>query len=594
MASPDTTASMKIESEGVEITEGISAIVIRPENAVALAKIIALNKDAATFINLIDAFDNLKVSFRYGSDAWVKVFDGIVEDTSPILNLGMQNLVATAYGKGRALRNTKCNTSYGVESENPTIDTPVEIWGDIISNYVEKSFGGAATGYTMAESYSGGAAPSINFMFNPYRSNMDIINHTLLLIQANQAGGVGHHWTVDMSGALLVKPLDGTIGVWTKWWDTDQDGSTLVEGTDFIQYSFSKRVRSKDFANKIILSTDMRKPGYDYWAELAAANNLWTRTGNGAEADDAGNKQVGANSLKLSADANQNVYWHFPNAAANWDFTKIGSGNNPPQIKLYARRTANANHAVVLQLRTTDSTNYFHQMLFNTASDTHLMPVAGDWYHLVFPLIGGTPDGWDSFGNPSWSNIDFIAINFVNTGFAGANDFWLDDIHFTGKIIREAYNSTNIAANNEHQKLVRMNSAVDDSMIAATDTGMAAMLAYAELLRAQTIPTIGTVKLYGIVDMWPGMWVHIHAEKTNGTFRIDSDFRVKEVQHEFSGLHEFYTSLMLTDDMNNSFAKGPSEMMSIYRNVVFIDPEAQSLKTTGIDPLVPRLSVDYP
>lgn len=593
-----STPQFKVEVGATEISDdSVSVEVVRIENAVSRARLMANDYEGKTFIGNLDIFANLKVSFRYGSDSWTKMFDGTVEDVSPTLTMDGQTVGALAYGIGRCLRNTYCNTSYGSESENPTIDTPQEIWVDLRDNYVQKSFDGAATGYSLGLSYAACAAPTIKYMHNPYRPCIEIFNQTLMLIQANEAGGDGHHWFVDTAGTMFLKPIDSTRGAWTKWWRTNQAGSTLTEGQDLINYNFFKRARSKDYANKIILCTDLRKPGYDYWCEDADTNGLWDETDADITiADDAVNYIVGADSLKFTAAANQLADGFYPSAAAggaaNWDFTQVGSQDSPIYIRFYARRTANAHHAVTLQLCTTDLNNYFYQNLFNTAASTALMPQALEWYQLEFPIRG---DSWLVQGNPDWANIDFINVEINNTGFAGATDFWLDDLHFTGKIIREAYNSTAIGTYDEHQKIIHMQSSVDDSMSATDDTGMAGRLAYAELLTAQNIPVVGTVKTPGIIDILPGQWLHIHADRqhSGGTYRVDSDFRVKRIIHNFNN-KGFTTRLELTDDMVNTFAKGPSHLSSVLSHVLFTDPEALSLKSTGIDPQVPRLSKDYP
>lgn len=589
--------SIKIESDATEITDGIAVTIIRPENAVSRVRLRTWNLAAANFIANLNTFDNLKVSLRYGLDAWNKVFDGVIEDVSPVADEANRFVDCLAYGQGRALRNTHCAISYGSESENPTLDTPKEIWDAIVDNHINKDFAGNATGYAITKTYIANLSnPTISFIYNPYRPNIQVINEICQVYAAYRAGLASVHWFVDPSKNLFINTIGAHENVieWPSFYGGSEAASLLEQGTNIISYGFSKRVHSKQYANKIILATDMRKPGYDYWNENAAVNVLWVNEQGMSFADDAINKIVGANSLKFTATASQLCIAYYPSVAQNWDFTKIGSENNPPKIRFYARRTGNLNHAVSIQLRTTDNLNYFYQNLFNTAGDTHLMPNSGDWYQMDFPLISGTPDGWSSYGSPSWSNIDFIAVYFANQGYAGANDFWLDDLHFTGKIIREAFNSTAIAANYEHQKVVRMNTAVDDTMIAATDTGLAARLAYAELLTAQKIPIVGSIVTYGMVDVLPGQFVHCHGEKQNGTFRIDENFRIKEIQQDFTEYGKLFTTLRVTNDLVNTFAKGPADLASLYRNVLFTDPEAQSLKATGIDPLVPRLSKDYP
>jgi hypothetical protein len=49
----------------------------------------------------------------------------------------------------------------------------------------------------------------------------------------------------------------------------------------------------------------------------------------------------------------------------------------------------------------------------------------------------------------------------------------------------------------------------------------------------------------------------------------------------------------LTDDLVNSFGSGPGEQLSALAKVLYVDPEAKSLKSSGVDELVERLSINY-
>jgi len=596
---PDPTYKLEVDST-VLSHDTFNVEVVLIENAVSLAKVIFNDYQRKHYIANIDLFADLKVSLRYGSGAWTEKFCGIVEDVAPILDNKGQLVVATAYGQGRALRNTHCNTSYGTESVNPTIDTPTEIWTDIVDNYVEKSFGGAATGYTLDLASSDGGSPTIRHLHNPYITNLSILNQTLLFIQAFRAGSSGHHWMVGTDGQLRVKRINTDIAGWTKWWRKNVAGeveseadSTLIEGVDFLSYGFSKRARSKDFANKIILSTDLRKPGYDYWTEGQAA--LWGHTAVQIEVvDDNATFLVGAESIAANCPpggGGAGFFW-FPAAKdAAWDFTKIGSEKTIPTINFYARRNDTL-QAFSLILRT-DAVDGF-SLTRNINND---MASVDEWYHFSFP-VGPYYDRKEDLTDRKWTGSgDWANINYMEFALQTAADnrfVYLDDLHFTGKIIREAYNSTSIVANAEHQKIIRMNSAVDDSMKQADITGTAARLAYAELLTAQKTPIIATLETPGIVDLLPGQYMHIHAAKRNsGAFRIDTNFRAKQINWAFKE-NGFRTVTQITDDLESTFSKGQAELMSAYYKVVFTDPEAQSLRATGIDVLVPRLSVDYP
>lgn len=594
----------KVEVDSTILSYDVFSVeVVLIENAVSLAKVLFNDYQSKNYIANIDLFSDLKVSLRYGSGAWTEKFCGIIEDTEPRLNEFGQVVVATAYGLERCLRNTHCNTSYGTESLNPTIDTPSEIWTDIVDNYVEKSFGGVATGYTLDLASNNGGSPTIQHLYNPYLSNLSILNQTLLFIQADRAGSSGHHWMVGTDGQLRIKRIGTDIAGWPSWWNTDEAGSTLVEGRDFISYGFSKRARGKDFANKVILTTDLRKPGYDHWCEYRGAgadsgSHLWGSDANIdlANANGAGFFVVGAYSLQATPnDDNIGTFWYPLAKNASWDLTKIGSENAPPFLGFYYRQTRTPTFISYIYLMT-DAANYWSISTLPTGS---IFAEIDKWVHLSLPVgpyhalfLDETGKRWNNNGG-DWSNINWIEIGLAGT--SSGEDCYTDDLHLGGKIIREAYNSTSIATYDEHQKIVRMNTAVDDSMVAADDSGTAAMLAYAELLTTQKIPITATLETPGIIDLLPGQFIHPHAaKKADGTFRIDdANFRVKQVNLTFKK-NGFRTVTQVTDDLTNSFAKGPTELLSAYYKVVFTDPEAQSLRATGIDVLVPRLSVDYP
>jgi hypothetical protein len=583
----------KIEADSTEITDlCISTVVTRPENAISRCTLLASNTDGATFISKLDLFDILKVSARYGSDSWTKIFEGVIEDVGPVVPAPGFMCTALAYGYGRALRNTHCDTSFGKESQNPTLNEPHEIWEDLVDNYVNKSFGGAATGYAITKTYIHDLAnPSINYVNAAYKSCLEMVNLICDLRQSVSPTS-GPHWFVDPSKNLRIEVLGTDQTGWTKWWRTNEAGSTLTQGEDLLAFNFKKR--SRVFANKIVLCSDLRKPGYDYWTNNQSG--LW-----GSETavltDDADTKVVGSHSLKLEpSNAVDAAYMWYPSAKnAGWDFTKCGSEQTNPTLNLYARRNQDLGAGSMLSLFTSAGNRYYISV-FNDQID-----VSDEWVHLTYalgPYWNLRSRGemrryrWLTQGAPNWNNINWIEF-VINSG-SGNNDLWTDDLHFSGKIIREAYNSTSIASSkHEHQHIIYLDIAVNDSLTAATDTGTAAQLAYSSLLTMQTTPTVGTVTTPLIVDILPGQRVHIHADKQNGTYRIDDTFRVKEAISS-SNERSYFTTLQLTNDLDTFRAKGPATQFSDLAKAVFTDPEAKNLKASGIDLLIPRLSKDYP
>jgi len=64
---------------------------------------------------------------------------------------------------------------------------------------------------------------------------------------------------------------------------------------------------------------------------------------------------------------------------------------------------------------------------------------------------------------------------------------------------------------------------------------IARALAYAEFLRSRTTPIVGTLTIPLAEDLMPGQLIHVHAKKkSDGTYRVDDDFRVTKILHTMS------------------------------------------------------------
>lgn len=587
----------KIVANGNEIQgDCVSSTVWRPESAVSRASIVAKDSNGRHFIDELDSFDVLAISYKYAhQQTWTKVFEGKIRETNPEANTKNKITGALAYGYGKALLDTHCAVNYGVESENSGFDTPSEIIDDLKTNRINKNFDGGNTGYNiLGGNILAMANPSIQFLKGGYRNNFDILNQVVLLYQAYRDGASGIHWFVDPSRYLWVDQIGNhtvdTIN-WNTWWRGTQAASTFTEGIDFINAKFSKN--AKEYANKIVLFTDLRKPGYDYWTEDSGGSALWGNDSLTSITDSAAEYVVGSHSLLFTAAGADDGYGYYPSTEdAGWDFTKIGSKNSVPTLNFYYYRNA-AMYAATTWV-----------ILFTTDHETDAIycpfvsDAAGAWYHKSIP-IGPywktanltQPYSWTAFGGAGfdWSNVNGICFFCA---LAAGGLLYVDDLHFSGKLIREAYDSDEITANDEVQKTVRLDISVDDSMKEADDTGTAASLAYAELIRAMTIPTTGSVTIKGTPDILPGQQVYINAHKAYNTYRIADTFRATQIIHHFENT-KFSTQLDLTDDLVNSFGSGPGEQLSALAKVLYIDPEAKSLKSSGVDELVERLSIDY-
>lgn len=587
------------------LTKTVSWQVTRRENGFTSAILTFTNTQSKLYPNIVDRLDTINCYFKFEKDSsWTKIFAGSIYSVHPHLSGDEEILKVNARGLGYALDATHCNVDYGSESSNPAMATPKQIWDDVVDNYVNKSFGGDATGYSLTNTYIADIASglSITYLNNPYRVNSDVLNRVCQIVSAYEGGSAGPHWMVDTSGNLIIN----TIGAhenptqWPDWWNTDEAGSTLKQGLDFATYVISSKAEA--FANNILFLTDFRRPGYDYWTNNHSG--LWG-TVDCDLLDEATIKVVGSHSLRITSTHVANpAFCYYPSSQdAGWDVTKWGSINTVPVIGFYGRRNmALGGTAGDIRLFTTDyNTDYFkiYQLDKYIASQD-------EWYNLSFrigphylenPLREGDTTvkyKWYEFGSPDWTDINGIAFRIPS--YVGDDYLYIDDLHFgQGKIIREAKNSTNITANKEKQLIFISKTAMDDSGIATDDSGMAARYAYAELLRRQKIPLTIQFTVRIKPSMLPGQKIHVHAaEAEDGTFNVDKDFRILRLIHGRAGKNVF-TAVTATDDLTNSFPITTMTQRQLLTEYVLVNNrEALDMKSGDVDLLIPRLTKDYP
>ena len=602
----------KLECSGETYTNDASVTLelVRPENNISFLTLTVDDYKSSKYVDVFDTLDTVELSLRYSPDAWTKVFSGLIARAMPHASREQGEILQVgAWGQGYALYDTHCDTSYGVESLNSGIDTPKEILDDIADNYVNKSFGGAATGYAIAKAKIENvhAGLSVTHLNSPYDNNFTIANRVCDITNAYAQGlgapEVSIHWFVDPSANWYVKKIDAdhSDGNWDRYYGGSQAAATLEVKEDLILYDFRKKIQ--EYANKVVLSSAFRKPAYDYWTEDSGGAALWGTDGNAnvSDVNGAGPPQeyiVGSHSLKIDmvGAGALGEAWYPAGQNAGWDLTTIGSVNTIPTINLWAMRNdANAN---TLSLYT-DATHY--STLYTDMSN--YIPIVDEWAFLSFP-IGDYHQVNDEASKKRWyppiagQPVDWTDVNWIQFSMVldVATELYVDDLHFSGKIIREAYSSADIAAKGvEKQKVIRNDAALDDTMVAADDSGTAAQLAYAELLRRMQTPIVGVLPIPLLPDLLPGQTVHIHAcEKADGSFRTDQDFRVKELRHVIKG-RDGWTTLNLTSDVTNSHAFAAPTRYSLLKEYAGAlgHAEARNLKGSGIDNQIPRLIVDY-
>jgi hypothetical protein len=414
------------------------------------------------------------------------------------------------------------------------------------------------------------------------------------------------HWFVDESKNLFINTIaahENDASGWPTWWRTNQAGSTLVEGTDFTNTIFSKNLGN--FANKVVLYCDLRKPGTDWWTE---DNGPTWGVANGTATYSAAQQTVESHSLLIEPNAQPAaVYAYYPSTYdAGWDFTKIGSPKSVPKVNWYEYiTTTNMSARTIIFFEDLAAIGGAHvDNYFALWNATYSTPAnINEWVHFSYPFgpfwetdTENRQFNWQTVGGPpAWSLINGICIALLVPS-DNSHDTYVDDLHLSGKIIREAYNSTNIAANDEVQKILRYDTAIDDSLKPTDGTGTAGYLAYGELLARQVIPVTGLIVTPIAEDALPGQLIHIHADAHSPfgatDYRINADFRVKEVVHTFDT--QATTTWDVTSDVLNTFVPGLNNALSTYHKIIHTDPDMKNLRTTGLDPYVSRLSIDYP
>lgn len=600
--------SFKVEISGETFIDDTDLTIVekRVENNLSYLVLQVDDYKSKNYVDVFDTFDSLTLSLRYGSDSWSKVFTGNVTTAKPHLSMQQGEVLEVgAWGEGKALLNTCCDESYGLESiDNSAVDTPKEIIDDLITNHINKEFGGAASGYAIVSEVDNvHAGLSVTHLNSPYSNNFVMVNKVCDLATAFAAATPSIHWFVDPDKNLMVKEIDQdhTSGDWDRYYGGSQANATIEVAKDMILYDFAKNV--ENYANAVILSSKFRMPSEDYWTEDSGGAALWDVSDAGGGDDitltDDATSLVGSHSLKFvpTAVGPAGTAWYPAAKNASWDFTKCGSQNTIPKVCFYGRR--NQAMGAALRFRLYSAAGNYVTAWYSIDS---LIGVNDKWVYIEFPIgpyayLTSNPEvqlnTMIETGTVDWSDVDWIEFGMR----ADATDiFYLDDLHFTGVIVREARDTSEITAHDLVQQFIRNDTAVNDSLVAATDTGTAAQLCYAELLRRSQTPIVGMIQIPLLVDLLPGQTLHIHAcKKADGTFRINKDMRVKDLRHIINANSTPRTIVNLTDDVTNTHAFGvPTRYALLKQHTGALkNSEARNLKGGAVDNQIPRLSVNY-
>lgn len=577
------------------------------ENNYKTATITFPDSDFYYLNSCVSKFDEVKVYFKNKQQTtYAQVFGGYARQP----NHTLKNLTLICKGYGAALEDTHCNRDYGLESSNPTLEYADEILSDMVDNFVEKSFNGAATGYTIGTTrVSDYCNTAIKYINNPYRANIELADIVATLTSAIGDGSTaGAHWTVnDSKMFLLAKIGDHAAGTnspeaeWPDWWAGTEAASTLTQGIHFSDFTIIDK--AEEYANKIVLITDFRRPAYDVWTENGVTNGYWDKSGttctDGTSGAGVPDPVVGTYYVIIE----NALAWTPASEDAAWNVEAWGSPKTIPRLNFYMYKNDLVNNNCQIRMCTTDnSTDYFYCDLATLADPDD------EWVFKSIPIgpYWATADEqrkyrWQESGSPLWNDINCLAFYAVDNG-VDPGFLLLDDLHFSGKIARTAYNSDEITAHSEIQKVLIARNSMDDSCTADDDTGFAGRICRAELLRRLAEPKTVVFTIPSDVNcanllMMAGQKTHLHLGKLRGgtTYYIDGVARMPSIQHNWDISGGLATTVTATTDLLNSHPINLPDQYAMWQENMFLNSaEAKNIRAGAeVDLLIPLLEKNY-
>jgi hypothetical protein len=584
----------------------LSGQVLRVENGFDIAtltfpdqycdKRATITAGATTVVNVKDATDGSYTALLSGVGRFR------TEGIDP------EAIVFKAESMGYPFAECLVGQEYGMQSDNPTLDTLKEILTDasagIIDKWVEKVLNTAVDSqYAFDTTYVDTITGTINYLYFPFKPASKCLADICNIVQAIKGTSAGPHWIVTTSGStnyLRVKLVDGTQTGWTKYYGNSQANATLTQGVDFLKFN-AQQLTSE--ANYILNHSAWVWPGNrDYATEIGTwSDDPFTSTAYSTSV-----YKVGIKSLEATIDTPQvfNNFTYPSSEDLHLDLTKAGGKYSIPQMAMWLRRNSTLTGSMGLYIAAKTDASHYWQCNIDIQT---LLPNADEWQWVNFPIgenwrtvynnPSGVFQGWGIFGG-DWSDINFFYFSIYSNKAAGSK-LYIDGLHLTGTVLRGAYNSTLIAANGLKTRIINDPFGKDDTLKASDDSGTIARLAYAELLRAQTTPTVGTLTTPSMIkDILPGQLVHIHARPNlAGTFQINADFRVTQILQQWQTGGEYTTTLNVTSDVTNSYARAAYDSVNeTIRNQrpEFQDRQATAMKMREIDITQTILAKDYP
>jgi hypothetical protein len=556
----------------------VSAKVTRLENGFDSATIVL--PDTSFYPDVVTQGTPVSLEVKDAGASYTTLFAGVVRFVIVDINKNSGALTLSCLGTGYGLGEMLAGEEYGSQSKTPSIDTLAEIIDDLNTNQLNKTLGGAASGFSYTNACSLGN--SIPYILFPYKTVDKCLNDLIDLVTAQEAGAAGPHWIVTTDSVLRMHTIGFTSGIWTKYYGDSQTAATLTYGIDYTDINLEKMAPE---ANYIIYYGAWRRPSNgDFWTENNAAD--WNATDcTVADDTDAGDFKVNLASICYTRTHVVNLpQINYP-TTMDWNYD-LSSANfkeyNVPSLKFWLKRDS---VAVGGWVDLVDSTAQYFRHTY-----TAKVPDANRWYNISVPVgdyCNTDGQNWVDSGSADWSDIQYISFG---AGVPNGNKVWIDGLHFgDATVCRVAYNSTSITNTGAKMRLIVDNVGKDDTLTSGTpgttDTGLMAQMAYSELLRLQTTSLVGSVETPMIADLLPGQYLYIQA----------TDFRVTKIVHNISNT-DYSSIISITDDVTNGRARNRYEDLGKQWAAIrpeFQDRQASSIKAGSIDIRVTRLAENY-
>ena len=609
----------KIVINDVEVTPDIiSTAVTRRENGIDNVSLTTDDQAGKVYLSTLNLGDKIEVWYKWedADDEWVIVFGGTIVDLNPNMSKAGEICSVSAYGFGAPLKNMRVAAEYGSQSNNPTVDTIQKAYNQVIANYVNKLMADGIgsppveSGYYIRLSYLDVAPDELPYINFKWQDCFSALNDLLKLAGSsryvdNPLDWAGLHWCVlpyiigeEEGPRLLVAPIgnhESITGMGTLW-STHPLLTPIVVKEDMISHSFQHQIFE---ANFIAVSGRFVYPKNEFWTEGNADEwHFEWEDEDGNVTDEETIVRKGDYSVNLRSFKDANFWFDIP----HMNIYALGTENDIPKLDFWVFR--NGTNISVKLFTTWD--RYFEADIKDLTEQGD--PSSYDeklWTNVsleIGPYLKENNNIWTMHGTPDPDWHEICNIGFYLSGVQPM-DAYIDGLQLIGSVVCCAYDSTHVRENGVRiltikDSLASLNTL--DNTDPNYDSCSLAQTALGELLRNKNDIMSGRIAIPLNYHLQGGQIVHIHAsQKPDKSFQIDKDFRITQVQHNFT-TDGAISILTLIDDLKNSVPRTNSSSSSYNMIIQAVNPDHQtktlsSLKTGGdFDPKLTRVCKDYP